>query len=319
MRKTTLISTFLIASLLLVGCSSSSEEGANDTSKSSSGKSSAFASSLKAVQDAKSYKFTAVAKVKGDIGGVKTDGELTMKGENSADGKTSAVVVDLSSLLGALGGQGGLGDIGSGEGLEIEQRIVDGTSYTKNLDLFGLGTETWTKQDVSELIKSNESQNPNQYLQYLEAAGSDVEKVGSEDINGVKTTHYKSVVTKEQVRKNFDSKEWKKNYTDQGLSEEDYAKFKEAYIQGLSDTPIDLWIDKDNLPVRMQISATINVASVSGDPSTSGDSKVSADFTIDFGEWGTELNIVAPPADQIVTPEQYQQQLKDQLLSSLGA
>lgn len=69
----------------------------------------------------------------------------------------------------------------------------------------------------------------------------------------------------------------------------------------------------------MQISATINVASVSGDPSTSGDSKVSADFTIDFGEWGTELNIVAPPADQIVTPEQYQQQLKDQLLSSLGA
>jgi|GEM_PF-3463854 len=316
MRKITFISILLIAalsSLFLTSCSSSDESSSKDSSKSSDGKASAFSASLKAVQDAKSYKFSATVSISGSVGGQETNGDITMEGKNSADGKTSLVIINLGSVFGDLGG------LGAGTDLEVEQRIIDGVAYTKNLDILGLGSETWTKKDLSALLESQEAQNPNQYLQYLNAAGADVEKVGSEEINGVETTHYKSVLTKEMLQKQFESEEWKQYYTEQGLSEEDFEKFKRAYLEGLSNTPVDLWVDEDDLPVRMKISTEINASGLTGAADSDGDSRVSSIFTIDFSDWGTDLDIQAPPEDQILTQEEYEAQIRDQLLSQLGA
>lgn len=319
MKRISIVSIALIASLSLGACGSSNEESSAKPTKSKN--TSAFAASLNAVEDAKSYKFSATVKIDGKIGGEQTNGEITMAGASSADGKTSSVVVDLGSLLAGsmgVGGIGNLGGLGANLDLEIEQRVIDGVAYTKNLDFLGTGNETWTKQNLSELLTAQEAQNPNQYLQFLEAASGKVEKLGIEEIGGVKATHYRSVITQEQMKKYFDSDAFKEYYEDQGVKKEDFDSFKSGYIEGLSNAPVDLWIDKDNLPVRMTIAASINAPGISGVPDGKSSSKVDSVFTIEFSDWGTELDIEAPPANQVVTKEEFEKQTRDQLLQNIG-
>ncbi len=66
---------------------------------------------------------------------------------------------------------------------------------------------------------------------------------------------------------------------------------QEAISSGMKDFPVELWVNGDDLPVRMSIDMP------TADP-TSGKS-VPVKFQVDYSKWGEPVDIQAPPADQV--------------------
>lgn len=87
-----------------------------------------------------------------------------------------------------------------------------------------------------------------------------VENKGEEEVLGVASTHYLVTV---------DSQAWR-----DALSE--HSMHRQFEVE--KSLPVDLWIDEESLPVRLEYSGTGN-----------------DDARVDFTSWGTPIAVVAPP------------------------
>jgi hypothetical protein len=108
-------------------------------------------------------------------------------------------------------------------------------------------------------------QDPTDALAALKRAGA-VDKVGSEQIDGVDTTHYRATI--------------------------DLSKAAKSLPQGtsLKSLPVDVWIDGDNQLRRMVLNYS---ATVSGQAA-------STKMQMDFSNFGEQLNVQAPSASDTV-------------------
>jgi hypothetical protein len=141
------------------------------------------------------------------------------------------------------------------------------------LDLEKLGQETGL--DISQLMQLDQT-DPSQSLQFLRGV-SDVQAVGDEEVRGVPTTHYTGMV---DLRR---------------LAEKD-AALKDAVEQviertGASEIPIEVWIDQDGFVRRMKQS--MEGAAGSG-------TNVNLTTTTEFYDFGTDVSVEEPPADEVV-------------------
>jgi hypothetical protein len=112
---------------------------------------------------------------------------------------------------------------------------------------------------------------------------SEVETVGSEELRGVATTHYRAVI---------DPSELSKLAPPQGATASQSLVDRITEQSGLDPVPVDVWIDDTGLvrKLAMAFEAT--------DASTSQSSDVSVSFEIwDYGE---AVEIELPPAPQVV-------------------
>jgi hypothetical protein len=148
------------------------------------------------------------------------------------------------------------------------------------------GGKQWLKVDVEALAKSRNvdlgqfrqlTQNdPTQMLAYLRAISGDVEKVGTEDVRGVETTHYRAKVDLDKV-------------ADQAPANlrKTYRASIDSLKKGLgTDTiPVDVWVDGDNLVRRLAEHLPV-----------AGGGKI--DFSVDFYDFGAPVSISPPPAAQ---------------------
>lgn len=148
------------------------------------------------------------------------------------------------------------------------------------------GAKPWLKLDVEKLAQSKNvnlgqfrqlTQNdPTQMLQYLKAASGKIDKVGTEDVRGVSTTHYRATVDLDKV-------------VDQAPA--DLRKTYRASIRSLKQglgtdkIPVDVWVDSKNLVRRLAEHLPIM-----------GGGKV--DFTVDFYDFGTPVSVTAPPVSE---------------------
>jgi hypothetical protein len=148
------------------------------------------------------------------------------------------------------------------------------------------GGKEWLKVDVEKLAKSRNvdlgqfrqlTQNdPTQMLAYLRATSGKVEKVGTETIRGVETTHYRAQVDLDKVA---------------AQAPANLRKTFRASIQSLkqslgrSTVPVDVWIDQDDLVRRLTEHLDVK-----------GSGKI--DFSVDFYDFGAPVSISAPPASQ---------------------
>jgi hypothetical protein len=165
-------------------------------------------------------------------------------------------------------------------GLEgsMEIRMVDGVMYMNMGSLLGsragsvLGGKDWVSIDLKDLGAGQSStQNPADMLQSLRGAG-DVREVGTDDIDGTATTKYHAEIS---LQKAIDKMP---------------AKYRDLAEQGMKalggSFPVDVWIDHDGLPRRFEISIDV-----------SGTGSVKE--RIDFSDYGADVSIEAPPADQV--------------------
>jgi len=186
--------------------------------------------------------------------------------------QAASMRVDMSDLAGA------------GVSGAMELRIVDGTMYMNMGSLLGpradsvLHGKDWVSVDIAGMSGQDTTQNPADMLQSLRGAG-DVRLVGSEDIGGTATDHYRAEI---DVQKAMDKVP---------------EQYRDAAAQGMQmfgkTFPIDVWIDHDGLPRRFAIDIGIP-------------GKGSVKESIDYSDYGADVSIQAPPADQVQSMDDFQ-------------
>ncbi len=175
---------------------------------------------------------------------------------------------------------------------EIEMRQIGDTVYLKFpffTALMGAETE-WVSMpaeegsDLAEMGSEAAPSNPSSFLEAFSKAEGTVEELGTEEIRGISTTHFR--VTVEEG--------WQ-----EALSPEELAELEEQ--GGLPDEsfPLDLWVDGDGLVQRMAITGEET------DDATGTTGVMTMIF--DFFDFGQSVTIEPPPADQVTSMEELEQ------------
>lgn len=190
--------------------------------------------------------------------------ELTADAEGVFDFERQAG--EMSMTIEGAGIPSGLTD------LEFDM-IVDGNDgYMRFPPGLGLGN-TWyrisvaSRHGVGATGIEQVTQDPTQFLEFLRGASEDeIDDAGTDEIRGVSTTHYEADLSLEKALEQAPN---------QDAVDEFEAKFG-SDLGSLPSVPVDVWIDAEGLPRRIELS----VAGMS----------VSADFF----DYGTDVDVEAP-------------------------
>jgi len=233
------------------------------------------------------------------------DEPFAFSGEGAFDAKSerASFSVDMSSFASLLGGlfagmagpnAAGAPDFDDPSGWKVEA-IQDGTvSYVRfpAVDDQLPAGKSWVRTDES---KPGEKQgtdfdfqqltnnDPRELLDFLQGASGEIEIVGTEQLRGVETTHYRATI---------DPLEYEKLVPPDEQQELESLVEQMAAQSGLGEIPVDVWLDEGGLvrKLTMTVSAT--------QPGTSGSSDASMTFEIyDYGE---DVAIELPPASEVV-------------------
>ncbi|MFJ8463052.1 LolA-like protein [Streptomyces swartbergensis] len=178
-------------------------------------------------------------------------------------------------------------DQGATEAVEI--RLVDkamylggGAEMAKEMD-----GKTWMKFDLSgsdagkELDQpgstSQAEQNPAAESTFLTGA-KDVKKVGTEEVEGVETTHFTGTFTLAELRASLKGK-------DASIRENREKSIKQYEKMGVEKFTMDTWIDGDDRTKQFRMKGQAD--------------KGPLDMTITFLDYNKPVNVTAPPAKDV--------------------
>ena len=145
------------------------------------------------------------------------------------------------------------------------------------------GNKEWIKLDLGKLAKQrgldlssllNASPTPTNALAYLEGVGGDVQKLGTEKVDGVETTHYKV-------------------NTDLGRAAEKAKGSTRVALRRvisqskLKTLPLDVWVDANGY-IRK-----VSYAEHAG-------RQQAANVTIELHDFGSPVSVKPPPSDSVV-------------------
>ena len=151
--------------------------------------------------------------------------------------------------------------------------LVDKTMYMKSPAL-GAG-DKWLKIDLSDPSSLfgmiGKATDPEVMFKAMEAPKK-LELVGSEEVDGVETNHYRITMDPTSYLKAMD--------------------FPAAMAEMLpKELVTDMWVDADNLPRKFE--QTVEVKAPNGGPSTTGNTQGT------YSDFGTDVDIEAPPASEV--------------------
>jgi hypothetical protein len=144
------------------------------------------------------------------------------------------------------------------------------------------GTDPVSQAMGSALSQSAEQSDPSKILDQVSKAGRIISSDQTQ-LNGEQVNHYKVEL---DIAKALDQ------FTGQipaAAREQVNEKLKGKDLK----IPAELWLDKDNLPVQVTMDQGPMMQAL-GAPA--GDAK----FTMKYSDWGTQVDVTAPPADQVV-------------------
>lgn len=146
----------------------------------------------------------------------------------------------------------------------------------------------WLGEDIAKVGKqigvgdpTQLGQNdPMQFLKYLRATSAGVTRVGSEDVRGVATTHYRGTV---ELRRLADS---------QPAAQRDATRKsieRLITLTGTSSYPVEAWVDSHHLVRRIRMKMKMKI------PQTNR--AMTMDLTLEMYDFGPKHKATAPPAD----------------------
>ncbi|WP_225636256.1 LppX_LprAFG lipoprotein [Streptomyces solaniscabiei] len=151
---------------------------------------------------------------------------------------------------------------------------MDGKSWIK-FDLAAMGAD----KELGELGSASQAdKNPAAESTFL-AGAKDVEKVGTETVDGVETTHYKGTVTLDALEKSL-ADEDKATQDQRRKSLEQYEKM------GVDKLTMDMWIDGDDQAKQFRMRGDAD--------------KGPLDMTVTFLGFNEPVKVTAPPAGETV-------------------
>ncbi|WP_348209475.1 hypothetical protein [Gaiella sp.] len=213
--------------------------------------------------------------------------------------KRSQLTVDLSSLAelmkqfgSNLGGKV-TGDLGDAADWKLEV-ITDGDVVYLQFPLIAKqlpNGKTWVKGNARDFSKADTSgldqfgslsgMDPRDVFGFLKAVSGSIEAVGSEEVRGVETSHYRATLDPAKLTELVPAGQR------EALGGVDDA----ARLAGITELPLDVWIDSEN---------RIRKLSIELDAKRPGsDESVEASFVVELYDYGMPLALDLPPADQV--------------------
>ena len=230
--------------------------------------------------------------------------DFSLSGEGAFDASSgrSSFALDMSSLAKLLGGlvaglggttPGGLPDFDDPKGWKIEV-VQDGkVGYVRLPAIAGRlpDGKTWVKGPAGEIkvggfdfqqLESFTRSDPRDVLEALRGVGGEIETVGTEELRGVETTHYRALVDPAQLANAKDL---------EGRSASQSLVDRLTTQPGLVDVPLDVWIDANGLVRKLTIafSAEVPTTAESGD----------ATMSFELWDYGEPVEIAVPPASEV--------------------
>ncbi|MCF6379115.1 hypothetical protein L2K70_15970 [Nocardioides KLBMP 9356] len=231
-----------------------------------------------------------------------SDDSTDTSGDESADGSLTELSADdfYPTVLGALqdagtfrftttsesagqsqemSGEARFGDDGvemkaSGTGAQaMDMILIDQAMYMKS-DAFGTG-DKWLKIDLSDpnslFGMIGKATDPEVMFKAMESPKK-LELVGTEDVDGVETNHYRITMDPTSYLKAME--------------------FPAAMADMLpKELVTEMWVDGDNLPRKF--TQTTEIKGVAGGPATTSNTEGT------YSDFGTDVDIEAPPASEV--------------------
>jgi hypothetical protein len=157
--------------------------------------------------------------------------------------------------------------------LTLEERVVDKVLYLQIP-----GQPGWSKIALAKLVGTSleSSADPSSALQYLAGVGKDVTKVGTQELDGVSTTHYQGTIDIDQAAAKLG-----------GVLGERLRK-SVAQLK-ITSFPFDAYLDDQG---RMRKLVQHQEFEVKGEKATS-------ETTLAFSDFGVKVSVTPPPASEV--------------------
>lgn len=169
---------------------------------------------------------------------------------------------------------------------EMAAGLPDGKRWVR-LDLASISSQAGI--DPEALAAQFNSSDPLANISLLTGATDDVTEVGTEEVRGVPTRHLKMTVDLERASEQLSS-----------LSGPNGERLKEAVAQaaatvGVTQLPMEAWIDDDGLPRRLLYTLDLAQAKV---PGAEGAATGTATIKMEFFDFGEDVEVTIPSVEE---------------------
>jgi len=238
---------------------------------------------------------------------------ITLAGAYDEPNRASELMMDLGDVLRAAASEGGSDELAELEAFAaafaepLQIVTIGDRSWIKwgLLAMLGVGDDMWlegssegTEDLSSSMGLGGGAASPTDLLDLLGDADADLEVLGSEDLRGASTTHYRVELDVAALAGGLDA-------DDRAALESELGASAEAVYT------VEFWLDGDERLHRL-------VVDIDDIPPGAGvDDLASMRIVYDLWDHGLDLGITPPPADQILTEDELGFEIGD--LSGFGA
>ena len=218
--------------------------------------------------------------------------EMILSGEYNDADESSEVSLDIGALMAAAAEAEGA-DMGPFAAM-LEEPLVVRTIGSRSfvswslLSLLSGGQGTWIEgeaedaDDITSTFGAGPTGSPAEFLSALEEANADITEIGTEDVRGVSTTHLRAIVDLAEL--------------DAAISDEERETLERDLGQlDTTEFPIDFWIGDDGLIRRYAMELD--------QVDTDGDGPSEGSVVFEFFDYGADISIEVPPADEIISAD----------------
>jgi hypothetical protein len=156
----------------------------------------------------------------------------------------------------------------------VSEKLPEGKTWIRSGGQ-GVKVGGFEFSEVEEFAASD----PRDFLQMLEAVGSEIETVGVEELRGVEATHYRATIDPAEYAKTASPEERAK-----------LGPFADSIPAGVEVVPVDIWLDADGLVRKVAVEVSAEDQGQVG----------SASVTFELWDYGEDVDIDLPPADEVV-------------------
>jgi hypothetical protein len=225
---------------------------------------------------------------------------LAFTGEGAFDAASdrASLSMDMSSLAKLLGGfvaglagpdAGDVPDFGDPSGWQIDAVQIGTESYVRFpavADQLPEG-KSWIRTDANATVQGFDLEqfsrsDPRELLELLKAASAQIETLGTDELHGVETTHYRALIDPREYARRASSENRK----------ELFSLVEEMGVQGLTTVPVDVWLDAAGFVRKLSLEVS---ATKPGSSESSG-----AAIAFELWDYGEDVEIEVPPASEVV-------------------
>lgn len=215
---------------------------------------------------------------------------ITSEGEFDNDAGQGRMTLDMADVFGAAGESAGLPDDAG-----VIEMVIDGdTIYMKSslFSMLGQDDKPWLKVDSAELDKSgalsgSSQTDPAAFLEFFESASDNVEKVGTEEVRGVETTHLTATLDLQKLLADASG--------DQKAELEAQLEGLGAAADSFKSIPAEAWVDADGYVRKFKM--TFDFSSAAEEVPDLGE--VSMSITVELYDFDEPVDIEVPDPSQV--------------------